>query len=92
LVSARPAPPSPPSQSIDRTIQSPSQDANPKSQQQKQEEDPDLQRAKDLVQLHYSVKVAHADGVVDEGLLEARRAVREVLDGLEDESSHDYWT
>jgi hypothetical protein len=95
LVSARPEPPSPSSQNINKIIQSPSQNANPKQQQQQQqeqEEDPDLQRAKDLVQLHYSVKVAHADGAVDEGLVEARRAVKEVLHELEDESSNEYWT
>jgi len=92
LVSARPVPPSPSSQNINKSIQSPSQNTNPKQQSQQQEEDPDLQRAKDLVQLHYSVKRAHADGVVDEGLLEARRAVREVLDELEGELSDEHWT
>jgi len=89
LVSARPIPPSLSSQNVHK---SPSRDANPKQQHQQQEEDADLQRAKDLVQLHYSVKIAHADGAVDEGLLEARRAVREVLDELEDDSTDVYWT
>jgi hypothetical protein len=92
LVSSRPTPPSPSSQNVNKTIQSQSQDANLTQQHQQQEEDSDLQRAKDLVQLHYSVKVAHANGAVDEGLLEARRAVREVLDEFEDDSSHEHWT
>jgi hypothetical protein len=41
-------------------------------------EDVDLRRAKDLIKLHYSMKVPHADGSVDSGLLEARRSVREL--------------
>ena len=89
MVSARPIPLSLSSQNVHK---SPSRDAIPKEQRQQQEEDSDLQRAKDLVQLHYSVKIAHADGAVDEGLLEARRAVREVLDELEDDSTDVYWT
>ncbi|KAF2203753.1 hypothetical protein GQ43DRAFT_366182 [Delitschia confertaspora ATCC 74209] len=38
--------------------------------------DPDLKRAKDLVELHYSVKVAHQRGELERGLDEARQAVR----------------
>ena len=44
-------------------------------------EDPDMQRATDLVELHYGVKVKHAQGL-DSGLLQARRDVERVLEGL----------
>lgn len=50
-----------------------------KSKAKNAEEDPDLTRAKDLVDLHYSVKVQHANATVDESLLEARRNVESVL-------------
>ena len=40
--------------------------------------DPDLKRAKDLLELHADVKLAHADGT-DPELIEARRAVGKVL-------------
>ena len=43
----------------------------------KSSDDPDLQRAKDLIQLHYSVKMPHSNGE-DKGLLEARRSVEEL--------------
>lgn len=50
----------------------------------KDESDPDLQRAKDLVSLHYAVKVKHlnrGDGGVeaDESLEDARHAVKVAL-------------
>lgn len=38
-----------------------------------------LQRAKDLVQLHYEVKSRYADGVVDDELRQARDDVHRVL-------------
>ncbi|KAK1067618.1 hypothetical protein LTR12_015936 [Friedmanniomyces endolithicus] len=41
-------------------------------------DDPDLQRARNLVQLHASVKVAHQDGT-DRELNEAREAVAKVM-------------
>lgn len=44
-------------------------------------EDPDMQRATDLVELHYGVKVKHAQGL-DHRLVQARRDVRRVLDDL----------
>ena len=44
-------------------------------------EDPDMQRATDLVELHYGVKVKHARGL-DSGLLQARRDVDRVLESL----------
>ena len=40
--------------------------------------DPDLKRAKDLIELHSSVKVAHQDGT-DQQLSDAREAVEKVL-------------
>lgn len=43
--------------------------------------DPDLKRAKDLLELHADVKLAHADGT-DRELIEARQAVERVLRGL----------
>ncbi|KAK0258986.1 hypothetical protein LTS09_006274 [Friedmanniomyces endolithicus] len=43
-----------------------------------EDDDPDLQRAKSLVHLHASVKVAHQDGT-DRELNEAREAVAKVL-------------
>ncbi|KAJ9669087.1 hypothetical protein H2201_000913 [Coniosporium apollinis] len=44
-----------------------------------EEDDPDLARAKDLVELHYKVKVAHTGGAMDRGLMEARDAVRRAV-------------
>ena len=40
-----------------------------------------MQRATDLVELHYGVKVKHVQGL-DSGLLQARRNVERVLEGL----------
>ena len=45
-------------------------------------EDPDMQRATDLVDLHYSVKMKHVQGD-DAGLRQARREVDMVLHKLE---------
>lgn len=45
------------------------------------EQDPELKRAKDLLELHADVKLAHADGT-DRELNEARQAVADVLAGL----------
>jgi len=45
------------------------------------EQDPDLKRAKDLLELHADVKLAHADGT-DKELNEAREAVASVLASL----------
>ena len=47
----------------------------------KAEEDPDMQRATDLVELHYSVKIRHKQGE-DAGLQEARKDVDRVLKKL----------
>jgi hypothetical protein len=53
----------------------------------KDESDSDLQRAKDLVSLHYAVKVKHlsrgGDGVKeDESLEDARHAVKVALEEM----------
>ena len=45
-------------------------------------EDSDMQRAIDLVELHYGVKMKHMQGE-DAGLRQARREVDMVLDKLE---------
>lgn len=45
--------------------------------------DPDLQRAKDVVDLHYGVKVRYEERGLDEELVEARRKVEDVIRGLE---------
>ena len=47
----------------------------------KDEQDPDLKRAKDLLELHADVKLAHADGI-DRELNDARQAVAKVLAAL----------
>ena len=43
-----------------------------------EDEDPDLKRAKDLLELHATVKMAHQDGI-DKELNEDREAVAKVL-------------
>jgi hypothetical protein len=43
-----------------------------------EESDPDLKRAKDLLELHATVKLAHQDGT-DKDLNDAREAVKKVL-------------
>ncbi|KAK3054411.1 hypothetical protein LTR09_004679 [Extremus antarcticus] len=63
LVSARPEGTSKPQQNAS--------DAN-------EQDDPDLKRAKDLLDLHANVKLAHQDGI-DKELNEAREAVEKVL-------------
>jgi hypothetical protein len=75
LVSARPSPPQSSVEAVKAKTAS-------LQKQSTVEGDADLQRAKDLIDLHYKVKVAHADGTVDEGLESARRDVGEVLRGL----------
>lgn len=51
----------------------------------KAEEDPDMQRAIDLVELHYGVKMKHMQGE-DAALRQARREVDKVLEKLEVQS------
>ncbi|PSK60132.1 hypothetical protein B9Z65_1030 [Elsinoe australis] len=46
-----------------------------------EKEDEDLKRARDLIELHSTVKTRHGNGVDDE-LLYARHEVRKVLDML----------
>ena len=57
-----------------------STDRSPKSSQNSttNEDDADLKRAKDLLELHATFKVAHPDGS-NPGLNEAREAVERVL-------------
>lgn len=60
-------------------------DPSPKPQMSVETE-PDMQRATDLVDLHYGVKMNHMQGE-DEGLKQARRDVDRVLEKLEGRSS-----
>lgn len=46
-----------------------------------EDEDADLVRAKELVRLHYEVKVAQQKGALGRGLEEARRSVEKALGG-----------
>jgi hypothetical protein len=46
---------------------------------------PDLQRARDLVTYHYSVKVAHQENGLDVELVQARKEVDAVLGQLDEE-------
>ena len=48
-------------------------------------EDPDMQRATDLVDLHYGVKMKHVQ-CDDTGLRQARKEVDKVLEKLENHS------
>ena len=48
--------------------------------------DDDLQRAKELVDLHHELKARHADGTVDGDLARAREGVDRVLRELEEAS------
>lgn len=47
-----------------------------------EELDPELQRGKDLIRLHYEVKVAHSRGELERQLDEARGMVGKALVGL----------
>jgi len=47
-------------------------------------DNPDLARAKDLVSLHYTVKVAHLNSGIDADLRQARADVNKVLIDLHD--------
>ena len=51
----------------------------------KAKEDPDMQRATNIVELHYGIKVKHIQGD-NAGLREARREVDRVLEKLEGDS------
>ncbi|KAF2099627.1 hypothetical protein NA57DRAFT_75129 [Rhizodiscina lignyota] len=69
LVSARPSP-------------SATTADNAKPKGKNADDDAELARAKDLIDLHYSVKMQHSEGTVDEGLLEARYSVHNALKGV----------
>jgi hypothetical protein len=45
------------------------------------EQDPELKRAKDLIELHYSIKIASENGQLERILREARAVVRELDTG-----------
>lgn len=73
---------------VSETNDSPSahahQNSEPASQKlnAKSEPDPDMQRADELVSLHYNVKVHHLNSGLDPEILEARRRVEEVINAL----------
>ncbi|PSN63360.1 hypothetical protein BS50DRAFT_637856 [Corynespora cassiicola Philippines] len=69
LVSARPTGPSTTADSKEKPTSSP------------EEDDADLQRAKDLLKLHYEVKEAHKRGELESGLQDARAAVEKAVGG-----------
>ena len=52
-------------------------------QKQERQGDDDLQRAKELVDLHHELKARHVDGTVDEDLARAREGVDRVLNELD---------
>ena len=51
-----------------------------------EKDDPDLQRAMDLVDLHYGVKEKHMQGL-DMGLQKARRDVQRAMEGFDKETN-----
>ena len=59
--------------------------ANPTSRSEPQD-DPDMQRVTDLMDLHYGVKISHMEGE-DAGLRQARRDIEKVLQKLEGRSN-----
>ncbi|KAF1989651.1 hypothetical protein K402DRAFT_302897, partial [Aulographum hederae CBS 113979] len=74
LVSARPPPPS-----SSFTTSTNLTTATSTQRTDEADADPDLTRAKDLVELHYAVKVAHARGELGGQLAEARDGVRRAV-------------
>lgn len=58
------------------------------AQKTDEQTDKDLQRARDLVDLHYNLKVKHMEGH-DSDLKQARSNVDEVLQSLEKEKEKD---
>ncbi|KAL9127298.1 MAG: hypothetical protein Q9217_003785 [Psora testacea] len=62
------------------------QDSKPQSSSGEEDSDVDMQRATDLVSLHYGVKMKHKQGD-DEGLEQARRDVDSVLKDLKKNAS-----
>lgn len=59
----------------------PQVDTSNVEQSKDEEQDADLDRAKDLVKLHYEVKEAHKRGEIGKGLEEARSAVARAVGG-----------
>ncbi|KAF2498888.1 hypothetical protein BU16DRAFT_558927 [Lophium mytilinum] len=58
---------------------SPSRSKADPSATKKDDDDTDLKRAKDLVELHYTVKMAHGDGEPDQELAQLRGSVRRAV-------------
>lgn len=71
LVSARPSPSPPNPNSAQEDVK----------EDKEEDKDEDLERAKDLVNLHYKVKVAYAQGEFGRDLEGAREVVRGVVGG-----------
>jgi hypothetical protein len=53
-------------------------DAGPADSSSRSNETKDIQRAKDLIEMHYAVQVAHANGTLERELSQARDAVRQL--------------
>ncbi|KAF2253449.1 hypothetical protein BU26DRAFT_418669 [Trematosphaeria pertusa] len=70
LVSARPDPTTSASSKAER------------DESREEQEDGDLKRAKDLVELHYAVKEAHKRGELGRGLMDARASVDRAVGGV----------
>ena len=89
-MSARPTPPSNAGNNVSQL-----QTAGNQAGQQR-DEDVDLQRAKDLLQLHTEVKLAHGQGSISQGLMEARQmvkaAIAKVITDEDDDDEGEAWT
>lgn len=62
-----------------RANEGPTTGRNEKKEVQHVEEDPDIKRAKELVELHYAVKEAHRKGELGAGLEDARASVERAV-------------
>ena len=89
-MSARPIPPSNAKNNVSQL-----QTAGNQTGQQL-DEDVDLQRAKDLLQLHSEVKLAHGQGSISQELMEARQmvkaAIAKVTTADDDDDEGKAWT
>jgi len=84
----RPATETPPNE-IDPVSSSQAEDSQPESQPQSRhrpttdaQPDPDLQRANELVSLHYDVKMKYLESGLDPELVQAGKEVDEVISAL----------
>jgi hypothetical protein len=87
LVSARPTPPS-----LLGTTSSTQNVVTGTQSQQQEENDVDLQRARDLLRLHSEVKVAREQGAIERELREARRMVREAIEEADGGDEEETWS